>query len=255
MAAFSGKIFQKTAKSKICSILAAVPLALKWRLWYDYDMHHDMMRKREVHSVISYIRGPLEEKREDSVVVEAGNIGYRIFIPSSALGELPGLGEEVKIYTYFSVREDGMSLFGFLSRQDLEMFRQLIGVNGVGPKSALGILSALKPDVLRLAVISGDAKAISKAPGVGAKTAQRIILDLKDKSRRRIICRCRSGGEPENGSLWNGGSWKRGCGSAYGPRLFRVRGADRSKEGCDHRRYDLRGRAEGRVKASGILIG
>ena len=144
-----------------------------------------MMRKREVHSVISYIRGPLEEKREDSVVVEAGNIGYRIFIPSSVLGELPGLGEEVKIYTYFSVREDGMSLFGFLSRQDLEMFRQLIGVNGVGPKSALGILSALKPDVLRLAVISGDAKAISKAPGVGAKTAQRIILDLKDKIWRR----------------------------------------------------------------------
>lgn len=131
--------------------------------------------------MISYIRGPLEEKREDSVVVEAGNIGYRIFIPSSVLGELPGLGEEVKIYTYFSVREDGMSLFGFLSKQDLEMFRQLIGVNGVGPKSALGILSALKPDVLRLAVISGDAKAISKAPGVGAKTAQRIILDLKDK--------------------------------------------------------------------------
>ena len=169
LAAFSGKTFQKTAKSKICSILAAVPLALKWRLWYDYDMHHDMMRKREVHSVISYIRGPLEEKREDSVVVEAGNIGYRIFIPSSVLGELPGLGEEVKIYTYFSVREDGMSLFGFLSRQDLEMFRQLIGVNGVGPKSALGILSALKPDVLRLAVISSDAKATRRRPASGQR--------------------------------------------------------------------------------------
>ena len=137
--------------------------------------------------MISYIRGPLEEKREDSVVVEAGNIGYRIFIPSSVLGELPGLGEEVKIYTYFSVREDGMSLFGFLSRQDLEMFRQLIGVNGVGPKSALGILSALKPDVLRMAVLSGDAKAISKAPGVGAKTAQRIILDLKDKVKAEDV--------------------------------------------------------------------
>lgn len=131
--------------------------------------------------MISYIRGPLEEKREDSVVVEAGNIGYRIFIPSSVLGELPGLGEEVKIYTYFSVREDGMSLYGFLSRQDLEMFGQLIAVNGVGPKSALGILSVLKPDVLRLAILSSDAKAIAKAPGIGAKTAQRIILDLKDK--------------------------------------------------------------------------
>ena len=75
--------------------------------------------------MISYIRGPLEEKREDSVVVEAGNIGYRIFIPSSVLGELPGLGEEVKIYTYFSVREDGMSLYGFLSKQDLEWDRRV----------------------------------------------------------------------------------------------------------------------------------
>ena len=144
-------------------------------------------KKREVYPVISYIRGPLEEKREDSVVIEAGNIGYRIFIPPSLLGELPGLGEEVKIYTYFSVREDGMSLFGFLSKQDLEMFRHLIGVNGVGPKSALGILSALKPDVLRMAVLSGDAKAISKAPGVGAKTAQRIILDLKDKVKAEDV--------------------------------------------------------------------
>ena len=95
----------------------------------------------------------------------------------------PPLGESVKIYTYFSVREDGMSLFGFLSRQDLAMFKQLIGVNGIGPKSALGILSALRPDVLRMAVASGDAKTISRAPGVGPKTAQRIILDLKDKIR------------------------------------------------------------------------
>ena len=145
--------------------------------------------------MISYIRGSLEEKREDSVVVEAGNIGYQIFIPSSLLGELPGLGEEVKIYTYFSVREDGMSLFGFLSKQDLEMFRRLIGVNGVGPKSALGILSALKPDVLRLAVLSGDAKAIAKAPGVGAKTAQRIILDLKDRVKAEDILFADAGAE------------------------------------------------------------
>ena len=145
--------------------------------------------------MISYIRGPLEEKREDSVVVEAGNIGYQIFIPSSLLGELPGLGEEVKIYTYFSVREDGMSLFGFLSKQDLEMFRRLIGVNGVGPKSALGILSALKPDVLRLAVLSGDAKAIAKAPGIGAKTAQRIILDLKDRVKAEDILFADAGAE------------------------------------------------------------
>ena len=133
--------------------------------------------------MISYIRGTLAEKNEDSAVVEAHGVGYQIFVPVPVLSELPPLGESVKIYTYFNVREDGMSLFGFLSRQDLAMFKQQIGVNGIGPKSALGILSALKPDVLRMAVASGDAKAISRAPGVGPKTAQRIILDLKDKIR------------------------------------------------------------------------
>ena len=133
--------------------------------------------------MISYIRGTLAEKNEDSAVVEAHGVGYQIFVPVPVLSELPPLGESVKIYTYFSVREDGMSLFGFLSRQDLAMFKQLIGVNGIGSKSALGILSALRPDVLRMAVASGDAKTISRAPGVGPKTAQRIILDLKDKIR------------------------------------------------------------------------
>ena len=133
--------------------------------------------------MISYIRGTLAEKNEDSAVVEAHGVGYQIFVPVPVLSALPPLGESVKIYTYFSVREDGMSLFGFLSRQDLAMFKQLIGINGIGPKSALGILSALRPDVLRMAVASGDAKTISRAPGVGPKTAQRIILDLKDKIR------------------------------------------------------------------------
>ena len=133
--------------------------------------------------MISYIRGTLAEKNEDSAVVEAHGVGYQIFVPVPVLSELPPLGESVKIYTYFSVREDGMSLFGFLSRQDLAMYKQLIGVNGIGPKSALGILSALRPDVLRMAVASGEAKTIARAHGVGPKTAQRIILDLKDKIR------------------------------------------------------------------------
>ena len=136
--------------------------------------------------MISYIKGLLTEKTEDSVVVEAQGVGYHIFVPSSLLSELPPLGETVKIYTYFNVREDAVSLFGFLSRQDMEMFKQLIGVNGVGPKSALGILSAIRPDALRLAVISADAKAISKA-GVGSKTAQRIILDLKDRIKAEDV--------------------------------------------------------------------
>ena len=129
--------------------------------------------------MISYVKGILAEKAKDRIVVESGMMGIGIFVPMSVLEVLPPLGEEVKIYTH--LREDDMSLYGFLSRSDLEMFRQLLGVNGIGPKGALGILSALRPEDLRLAVMTGDAKAISRAPGVGAKTAQRIILDLKDK--------------------------------------------------------------------------
>ena len=132
-------------------------------------------------TVISYVKGALAEKSGDRIVVEAGPVGLGTYVPLSVLEVLPPLGEEVKIYTYLQVREDDLSLYGFLNRQDLDMFRRLIGVNGIGPKGALGILSALSPDDLRLAILTGDAKAISKAPGVGAKTAQRIILDLKDK--------------------------------------------------------------------------
>lgn len=131
--------------------------------------------------MISYIRGILAEKTLSMVVVEAGQVGYGIHVPASVLESLPSLGEEVRIYTHMQVKEDAVSLYGFLNRQDLEMFRQLIGVNGIGPKGALGILSALRPEELKLAIVGGDAKAIAKAPGVGAKTAQRVILDLKDK--------------------------------------------------------------------------
>ena len=131
--------------------------------------------------MISYVKGALADKSGDRIVVEAGPVGLGIYVPLSVLEALPPLGEEVKIYTYLQVREDDLSLYGFLNRQDLDMFKRLIGVNGIGPKGALGILSALSPDDLRLAILTGDAKAISRAPGVGAKTAQRIILDLKDK--------------------------------------------------------------------------
>ncbi len=121
------------------------------------------------------------ETEEDMIVVEAGSVGYNIRVPLSVIDGLPGIGEEVRIYTYLQVREDAMSLYGFLTRQDLKMFRQLLGVNGIGPRGALGLLSALRPDDLRLAIISGDVKAISRAPGIGSKTAQRLILDLKDR--------------------------------------------------------------------------
>ena len=133
--------------------------------------------------MISYIRGTLAELSEDMIVVENAGIGYSIFVPLAVIESLPRIGSEVMIYTHFQVREDGMSLYGFLSRPDLSMFRQLIGVNGIGPKGALGILSVLRPDDLRMAILADDAKAIAKAPGVGVKTAQRVILDLKDKVR------------------------------------------------------------------------
>ena len=131
--------------------------------------------------MISYIKGMLVEKEEDRIVVEAGSIGYDIYVPLSFLASLPPVGEEVQVYTYLQVREDAVTLYGFPGRQDLKMFRQLLGVTGIGPRGALGILSALQPDQLRVAILSGDVKTITRAPGVGARTAQRIILDLKDR--------------------------------------------------------------------------
>lgn len=137
--------------------------------------------------MISYVKGPLIDIWEDMIVVEAGGLGYNIHVPLTVVEALPKAGTEVKIYTSLQVREDAMTLYGFLGRQDLLMFKQLLGVNGIGPKAALGLLSALRSDDLRMAIISGDAKAISRAPGIGPKTAQRVILDLKDKIKMEDI--------------------------------------------------------------------
>ena len=123
----------------------------------------------------AYIKGELTEIDIDYIVIETGGIGYRIFIPAKTFEYLPPVGEELKVYTYLHLREDVMVLYGFLT------FKQLITVSGIGPKGGLAILSTLDADDLRFAVLSGDAKAISKAPGIGAKTAQRVILELKDK--------------------------------------------------------------------------
>ena len=113
--------------------------------------------------------------------MDVGGIGYGIFMSANAMGHLPQIGREVRIHTYLNVKEDAMQLFGFLTKDDLQVFKLLIGVNGVGPKGGLGILSVLTPNDLRFAVMAGDAKAISKAPGIGKKTAEKIILELKDK--------------------------------------------------------------------------
>lgn len=131
--------------------------------------------------MISYVKGELAEVGEEQIVVETGGMGFNIRVPGTVLNSLPQIGCPVKIYTHFRVSEDAMQLYGFLTRDDLEIFRQLLGVSGVGPKAALGVLSVLSADDLRFAVLSDDAKAISKAPGLGPKTAKKIILELKDK--------------------------------------------------------------------------
>lgn len=129
----------------------------------------------------AYIKGELAEINTDHIVVEAGGIGYQVFISLQTFDYLPSVGEDLKIYTYLYLREDAMILYGFLTKDDMELFKLLISVSGIGPKGGLAILSTLEADDLRFAILSGDAKAISKAPGVGGKTAQRVILELKDK--------------------------------------------------------------------------
>ena len=132
-------------------------------------------------AMYAYIKGTLEEITEDSVIVETGGIGYNIKVSGTTVDLLPGIGSEVKIYTYTLVREDAFSLYGFLTRDDLEIFKKLITVSGIGPKGGLAILSVMSADALRFAVMAADAKAIARAPGIGAKTAERVILDLRDK--------------------------------------------------------------------------
>lgn len=132
--------------------------------------------------MISYIKGILAERTREGIVVETGGIGYFIRIPALAAEHLPSHGSEVKIYTYLYVKEDLVQLYGFLKRDDLDMFELMLRVNGIGPKGALGILSGMTADDLRFAILAADAKTIAKnAQGVGLKTAQKMILELKDK--------------------------------------------------------------------------
>lgn len=131
--------------------------------------------------MIAYLKGIIAEVTESQLILDVNSVGYLIYISGRDAANMPGLGEEVKIHTYLHVKEDAMQLFGFLSEDDLEMYQMLLNVNGIGPKAALGILSVLTPDDLRFAVLADDAKAIAKAPGIGNKTAQKLILELKDK--------------------------------------------------------------------------
>lgn len=131
--------------------------------------------------MIAYVKGIVDDIAEDNAVIDVGGMGYNVKISADTAARLPGVGEKVKLYTYTNVREDAIQLYGFLSKNDLEIFKRCITVSGIGPKGALAILSVLDADSLRFAIMSGDVKAITKAPGIGARTAERLILELKDK--------------------------------------------------------------------------
>ena len=133
--------------------------------------------------MISYLKGSLEVKNIDNVVIEVGGIGYKVYMSSSAIERVGEIGNIVKVHTYMRVREDDISLYGFCTNEELRMFEQLLGVSGVGAKSALTILSNITPSSFALAIISGDINTLKGLPGIGAKSAQRMILELKDKMK------------------------------------------------------------------------
>lgn len=131
--------------------------------------------------MINFIEGKLEEKSEDKIVVSNGFIAFDINFPKSNMKNLPEIGEKVKIYTYLSVKEDDMSLFGFLTKEDKIMFNKLLTVNGVGPKGALSLISNLGFTVLQKSIINNDSKTIATVQGIGQKTASKICIELGDK--------------------------------------------------------------------------
>ena len=131
--------------------------------------------------MFAYIKGNLEEKSNNYVVIDVGGIGYKIFMSNSAIDNIGDVGKIVKVHTYYYVREDNISLYGFLTREELNMFELLLQVSGIGAKSAIVMLSNITPSVFALAVITEDISKLTKIPGIGPKSAKRIVLELKDK--------------------------------------------------------------------------
>lgn len=131
--------------------------------------------------MIAYVKGKLDTKTNAFIIVDVQGIGYRVFMPAKSIEKLGEIGEVVKVYTHYYVREDNISLYGFSSNEELRMFELLISVSGVGAKSAIAMLSEINPSSFALAVITDDISKLVKIPGVGKKTAARIILELKDK--------------------------------------------------------------------------
>ena len=137
--------------------------------------------------MFAYLKGILAIKRNDTVVIDVNGVGYKLNIPYSTYQLLPEVGEEVKLNTYMAIRENDISLFGFFSNEELRIFELLISVSGVGPKSAIGVLSDISPADFSLAVITDDVNRLTKVSGIGKKTAQRIIVELKDKMKNEEV--------------------------------------------------------------------
>ena len=131
--------------------------------------------------MFAYIKGSLEIKMNNYIVIDVGGLGYKIFMSENNINSIGEIGSIVKVFTYYRVREDDISIFGFKTQEQLRMFELLISVSGVGAKSALGMLSCIEPSDFAIAVISNNIKVLTQIPGIGNKSAQRIILELKDK--------------------------------------------------------------------------
>ncbi len=155
--------------------------------------------------MIAYLDGRVAALKENQLILDVNHMGWQILITGRDADRLAGNKGEVRIHTYLQVREDAMTLFGFLERDDLEIFRLLINVNGIGPKAALGILTVFSANDLRFAVLAGDAKTISRAPGIGSKTAQKLILELKDKLKLEDVLGNDLGGADES-EAWESGA-------------------------------------------------
>lgn len=137
--------------------------------------------------MFAYIKGSLEEIHSNKVIIDVGGVGYEIIVPSSLISRLPEQGSIVKLYTYFNVREDAQELYGFYQKEDKSIFEKLITVSGIGPKVAIGLLATLSASQLAAAIVTGDIKTLCTAPGIGKKTAQRIVLELKEKIDKEEI--------------------------------------------------------------------
>lgn len=131
--------------------------------------------------MIGFLQGILQDIEEDSILINVGGVGYQVMLPSNAFASLPSLGSEIEVYTHMEVRESNVTLFGFPNKQDLQLYKKLLTVSGVGPKGALNIIGAIDQNHFIYAILNEEINYLTQLPGVGKKTAQRLILELKDK--------------------------------------------------------------------------